>query len=110
MGCFNPDGALQAYQRLDRPLEVRRSFPRSGACSDRVMGTGVAEYHREGRPTHKRAQDVSETETIRVAWSLRRLVTVTFYPRELAKLTVGRGLGRVEPDRVLDAFDGWSSG
>ena len=65
--CFDPDETLQVYQRLGRTLGVRGSFPRSGACSDRVTGTRVSEHHREGRPTHKRAQDASETDMIRVA-------------------------------------------
>ena len=46
--CSNPDETLQVYQRLGRPLGVRWTFPRSGACSDRVTGTRVPEHHREG--------------------------------------------------------------
>jgi len=67
MACFNPDEVLQAHQCLGRPPWVRVSFPQSDACSDRVTGAEVAEYHREGSPAHKRARDVSETDTIRVA-------------------------------------------
>ena len=38
---LSPDEMLQAYQSLDRPLEVRGYFPRSGVYSDKVMGTEV---------------------------------------------------------------------
>jgi len=52
---FSPDEILQANQCLDRPPGVRGSFPRSGACSDKVTGTEVAEPRRSGKP----AQNVS---------------------------------------------------